>query len=47
MEWEIGDAAPGQTLANLKKGGIRDLLEAIVAQAAEVRASAETGAEPA
>ena len=31
MEWERGDVAPGQTLANLKKGGLRELLEATVA----------------
>jgi len=31
MEWERGDIAPGQTLANLKKGGLRELLEATVA----------------
>jgi hypothetical protein len=31
MEWERGITAPGQALANLKKGGLRELLEATVA----------------
>jgi hypothetical protein len=30
MEWERGDTPPGQTLAALKKGGMRDLLESTV-----------------
>ena len=30
MEWERGDTAPGQALANLKKGGLRELLEATI-----------------
>jgi hypothetical protein len=29
-EWERGVTAPGQVLANLKKGGLRELLEATV-----------------
>lgn len=29
MEWEKGAATPGQTLADLKKGGLRDVLEAL------------------
>lgn len=29
MEWERGDASPGQTLAALKKGGLRDVLETL------------------
>ncbi len=36
MEWEKGDTMPGQALANLKKGGLRQLLEATVAAHAEV-----------
>jgi len=31
MEWERGDATPGRVMANLKTGGLRDLLEQIVA----------------
>ena len=31
MEWEKGAASPGQTMAELKKGGLRDLLEALEA----------------
>jgi hypothetical protein len=30
MEWERGDTTPGQALANLKKGGLRELLEASI-----------------
>jgi hypothetical protein len=29
MEWEKGDAAPGQTLAALKRGGLREILESL------------------
>ena len=31
MEWEKGETTPGQALANLKKAGLRQLLEATVA----------------
>ncbi|HEV7887651.1 MAG TPA: hypothetical protein VGO92_08835 [Acidimicrobiales bacterium] len=27
LAWERGDESPGQTLANLKKAGMRELLE--------------------
>jgi hypothetical protein len=30
MEWERGDATPGRVLANLKTGGMRELLEQLV-----------------
>lgn len=30
MEWEAGDTPPGRVLANLKTGGLRELLEATV-----------------
>ena len=30
MEWERGDATPGRAMANLKTGGMRELLEQIV-----------------
>lgn len=29
MEWEKGAASPGQTLSDLKRAGLRDLLEAL------------------
>jgi hypothetical protein len=31
MEWERGETPPGQALSNLKKAGLRELLEATVA----------------
>lgn len=31
QEWERGDTLPGQVLANLKRAGLPDLLEALVA----------------
>ncbi len=34
MEWEHGDMTPGRVMATLKTGGLRDLLEAAVAQTA-------------
>jgi hypothetical protein len=36
MEFERGEQAPGQVLANLKKGGLRELLEATVTAQHEV-----------
>ena len=27
MEWERGETTPGRVMANLKTGGLRDLLE--------------------
>lgn len=33
MEWEKGTSLPGRVIADLKKGGLRELLEAIVAAA--------------
>jgi hypothetical protein len=30
MEWERGETPPGRVMANLKTGGLRDLLEALV-----------------
>jgi len=32
MEWEHGDTPPGRVMANLKTGGLRDLLEELVAE---------------
>jgi hypothetical protein len=31
MEWEKGTATPGRVMANLKTGGLRELLEDLVA----------------
>ena len=33
MEWEKGAVSPGQTMADLKRAGLRDLLEALEAAA--------------
>ncbi|MGI9033516.1 MAG: hypothetical protein ACR2HY_07520 [Acidimicrobiales bacterium] len=41
LEWEKGETPPGRVLANLKTGGMRDVLEALVAQA-EAAAAAES-----
>ena len=30
MEWEKGETPPGQALSNLKKAGLRELLEATI-----------------
>lgn len=31
MEWERGETPPGRVMSNLKTGGLRDLLEQLVA----------------
>lgn len=33
MEWERGETPPGRVMANLKTGGLRDLLETLAAAA--------------
>jgi hypothetical protein len=33
MEWERGETPPGRVMSNLKTGGLRELLEALAAQA--------------
>jgi hypothetical protein len=33
MEWEKGETPPGRVLANLKTGGLREILEGLVAGA--------------
>ncbi|MBO0886267.1 MAG: hypothetical protein J2O38_02650 [Acidimicrobiales bacterium] len=33
MEWERADATPGRAMANLKTGGLRELLEQLAAEA--------------
>jgi hypothetical protein len=32
MEWERGETPPGKVMSSLKTGGLRDVLEALVAQ---------------
>jgi hypothetical protein len=32
MEWERGETPPGKVISNLKTAGLRDVLEALVAQ---------------
>ncbi|MDQ6696149.1 MAG: hypothetical protein M3Z46_01660 [Actinomycetota bacterium] len=32
MEWENGETPPGRVISNLKTGGLRELLEHLVAQ---------------
>ncbi len=33
MEWERGETPPGRVISDLKKGGMRDLLESLAAAA--------------
>ena len=42
IEWEKGETSPGQVLANLKKGGLRELLEATVTAQQEAFGSTST-----
>jgi hypothetical protein len=35
MQWERGEVEPGRLIANLKKGGMRELLEAVASAKAE------------
>lgn len=35
MEWERGESSPGRVLADLKIGGLRDVLEHLATQAAD------------
>ncbi len=34
MEWERGEETPGRVIANMKTGGLRDLLETLAADSA-------------
>lgn len=36
MEWERGETTPGRVMADLKTGGLRDVLEHLAEQAAAV-----------
>ncbi len=40
MEWEKGETPPGQVMANLKKDGLRELLEGLIEK---LRTEAGTG----
>jgi hypothetical protein len=48
MEWEKGEVTPGRVMANLKTGGMRQLLEGLVAQrqASTANQGAEAVEEP-
>jgi hypothetical protein len=39
MEWERGETPPGRVMSSLKTGGLRELLEALAAQAAPAGSS--------
>lgn len=41
MEWERGETPPGRVMSNLKTGGLRELLEAITAQASQAASSSD------
>jgi hypothetical protein len=41
MEWERGDLPPGRVMATFKTGGLRDLLEALVARGGSAAAPVE------
>ncbi|HEX2041391.1 MAG TPA: hypothetical protein VHF24_02030 [Acidimicrobiales bacterium] len=45
MEWERGETPPGRVMANLKTGGMREVLESLVAQA-EAAAAAGVDISP-
>jgi hypothetical protein len=47
MEWERGDVTPGRVMANLKTGGLRQLLEELVAQSFVAQSPGAQGAGPA
>ncbi len=37
LEWERGETPPGQVMANLKTGGLRELLEGLATQVQEAQ----------
>ncbi|MBV9660772.1 MAG: hypothetical protein JO337_06405 [Acidimicrobiales bacterium] len=39
MEWERGETPPGRVMANLKTGGLRQLLEQMAVDVSEVEPS--------
>lgn len=48
MEWERGETPPGRVMSNLKTGGLRDVLEGLVAKGPVAAAQPAPGgaAEP-
>jgi hypothetical protein len=38
MEWERGETPPGRVMSSLKTGGLRELLEALAAEAPQAGA---------
>jgi hypothetical protein len=43
MEWEDGETPPGRVISNLKKAGLKDLLEALVDAQAETANQGSSG----
>jgi hypothetical protein len=41
MEWERGETPPGRVMSSLKTGGLREVLEALIAQSERAGASAD------
>ena len=42
MEWERGDVTPGRVMANLKTGGLRELLEGLAREEGALAVSTGT-----
>ena len=43
MEWEKGESTPGRVMADLKKAGLRDLLQDLAARTQQAAAGAAEG----
>jgi hypothetical protein len=43
MEWERGETPPGRVMSSLKTGGMRELLEALVADSSPAAGPASHG----
>lgn len=41
MQWERGELEPGRLIANLKKGGMKEVLEALAANATPAAGSGD------
>lgn len=46
MEWEEGETTPGKVLSDLKKAGMRELLDALAEQAEDAPASEDAATPP-
>ncbi len=44
MEWEKGETPPGRVMSNLKMAGLREVLEALVAESEAAAAAAAEAA---